>query len=447
MPDAVLYPRFAEPRLAEALADSPAVLIHGPRQCGKTTLARVSEASEGYPYVSFDDDVARAAAVADPMGFVADLPERVILDEVQRAPAIFAAMKLAIDRRRVPGRFLLTGSSQVLLAPALADSLAGRLETLRLHPLAQCELERRPPDFLDALFGGGFAFRQSERLGKRLAERIVAGGFPAALARPQGRRRANWYRDYLDALVQRDVRDLARIGTPEALPRLLALAAAQTAQLFNVSDLAAPFQLSRPTIRDYVTLLERVFLLERLPPWHTNRLSRLVKTPKLHVADTGLAAALLGADAAGLGANRPLLGQLLETFVFQELRRQASWHEAPMAFFHFRDKDGVEVDLVLERGAGMIAGVEVKASGTVTASDFRGLRKLARAAGAGFAGGVVLYDGETSASFGDRLHAVPISLLWAGPSREEVFARLAELPPIDLDPPAAEVLRDERRRC
>ena len=416
MTEAALYPRFADPRLAEALADSPAVLIHGPRQCGKTTLARTSAASRSYPYITFDDEAVRAAATADPMGFVADLPERVIVDEVQRAPAIFPAMKLAIDRRRTPGRFLLTGSSQVLLVPALADSLAGRLETLRLHPLAQCELERRPPDFLDALCGDGFAFDQRERLGGRLAERIAAGGYPAALARPAGRRRANWYRDYLDALVQRDVRDLARIGTLEALPRLLALAATRTAQLFNVSDLAAPFQLSRPTIRDYVTLLERVFLLERLPPWHTNRLSRLVKTPKLHVADTGLAAALLGADAAALLANRPLLGQLLETFVFGELRRQASWHEAPTAFFHFRDRDGVEVDLVLERGAGMIAGVEVKASGTVTASDFRGLRKLAGAAGTRFAGGVVLYDGEISASFGDRLYAVPVSRLWAGPS-------------------------------
>ena len=423
MPDAALYRRFVEPRLAEALADSPAVLIHGPRQCGKTTLARTSAASRGYAYVSFDDEVARAAAETDPMGFVADLPERVVLDEVQRAPAIFPAMKLAIDRRRTPGRFLLTGSSQVLLLPALADSLAGRLETLRLHPLAQCEIERRPSDFLDALFGGGFAIEQRERLGGRLADRIAAGGYPAALARPPGRRRANWYRDYLDALVQRDVRDLTRIGALEALPRLLTLAATQTARLFNVSDLAAPFQLSRPTIRDYVTLLERVFLLEQLAPWHSNCLSRLVKTPKLHVADTGLAAALLGADAAGLGANRSLLGQLLETFVFQELRRQAGWHEEPAAFFHFRDKDGVEVDLVIERGAGLIAGVEVKAAGTVTASDFRGLRKLAGATGTDFSGGVVLYDGETAAGFGDRLYAVPLSRLWAGPPREGAFGR------------------------
>jgi predicted AAA+ superfamily ATPase len=255
----------------------------------------------------------------------------------------------------------------------------------------------------------------AERLGIHLAERIAAGGYPAALARQSGRRRAAWYRDYLDALVQRDVRDLARISSLDALPRLLALAAAQTARLLNVADLSAPFQLSRPTIRDYVTLLERVFLLETLPPWHSNRVSRLVKTPKLHVGDIGLACALVGVDPAGLAADRPLLGQLLETFVFQELRRQASWYGDPVAFFHYRDKDGTEVDIVMERGARVLAGVEVKAAATVTAADFRGLRKLREAAGKRFVGGVVVYDGETSASFGDGLHAVPLRALWETP--------------------------------
>ncbi len=412
MPETALYPRYAEPRLTEALADSPVVLIHGPRQCGKTTLARMVGEPRGYAYVSFDDDVARGAAEADPAGFVADLPERATLDEVQQVPALFAALKTAVDRRRVTGRFMLTGSANVLLVPKLADSLAGRMQILRLHPLAQCELARRTPRFLDALFDGGFKTRQTERLASALAERIAAGGYPAPLARPAGRRRAAWYRDYLDALVQRDVRDLARISALDALPRLLALAATQTARLLNVTDLAAPFQLSRPTIRDYVTLLERVFLLETLPPWHSNRLSRLVKTPKLHLGDTGLACALLGVDAAALAADRPLLGQLLETFVFQELRRQASWNEEPLSFFHYRDKDGVEVDIVIERGARALAGVEVKAAATVTAADFRGLRKLKEAAGKRFAGGVVLYDGETSASFGDGLHAVPLRALW-----------------------------------
>jgi predicted AAA+ superfamily ATPase len=412
MPETALYPRYTEPRLTEALADSPVVLIHGPRQCGKTTLARVVGERMGYAYVNFDDDVARGAAEADPAGFVADLPEHTILDEVQRVPALFAALKTAVDRKRVAGRFMLTGSANVLLVPKLADSLAGRMQILRLHPLAQCELARRAPAFLDVLFRGGFKTRQTERLAGQLAERIAAGGYPAALARPTERRRATWYRDYLEALVQRDVRDLARISALDALPRLLSLAAAQTARLLNVADLAAPFQLSRPTIRDYVTLLERVFLLETLPPWHSNRLSRLVKTPKLHLGDSGLACALLGVDAASLAADRPLLGQLLETFVFQELRRQASWRDEPIGFFHFRDKDGAEVDIVLERGARELVGVEVKASATVTVADFRGMRKLREGAGKRFAAGVVLYDGEITASFGDGFFAVPLRALW-----------------------------------
>ena len=412
MPETALYPRYAEPRLTEALADSPVVLIHGPRQCGKTTLARVVGERMGYAYVNFDDDVARGAAEADPAGFVADLPEHTILDEVQRVPALFAALKTAVDRKRVAGRFMLTGSANVLLVPKLADSLAGRMQILRLHPLAQCELARRAPAFLDVVFRGGFKTRQNERLAGQLAERIAAGGYPAALARPTEKRRATWYRDYLEALVQRDVRDLARISALDALPRLLSLAAAQTARLLNVADLAAPFQLSRPTIRDYVTLLERVFLLETLPPWHSNRLSRLVKTPKLHLGDSGLACALLGVDAASLAADRPLLGQLLETFVFQELRRQASWRDEPIGFFHFRDKDGAEVDIVLERGAHELVGVEVKASATVTVADFHGMRKLREAAGKRFAAGVVLHDGEITASFGDGFFAVPLRALW-----------------------------------
>ena len=412
MPDTALYPRFAEPRLTEALADSPIVLIHGPRQCGKTTLARIIGERKGYAYVSFDDAVLCTAAQADPVGFAGDLPERVILDEVQRVPALFSALKVAVDRKRSAGRFILTGSANVLLVPKLADSLAGRMEIIRLHPLAQCELNRRTTSFLDSLFAGNFKTRQTDRLASQLAEKIVAGGYPAALARPSERRRATWYRDYLDALVQRDVRDLARISSLDILPRLLTLAASQTARLLNVADLSSPFQVSRPTIRDYVTLLERVFLVDSLPPWHSNRLSRLIKTPKLHVGDTGLACALLGINAAALTADRPLLGQLLETFAFQELRRQASWYGESVAFFHYRDKDGAEVDIVIERGARALAGIEIKASATVTGADFRGLRKLKEASGKRFVAGVVLYDGEACASFGDGMYAVPLRALW-----------------------------------
>ena len=432
MAEVPFYRRYADRVLAEALEDSPAVLIHGPRQCGKTTLAQVvcapdqvrwrgrpagwrgSPAGAGYAYVSFDDDVVRSGAETDPMGFVAALPERVILDEVQRVPGLFAALKLDIDRRRVPGRFVLTGSSNALRVPTLADSLAGRLQIVRLHPLSQLELEAPPgqaPGFLDSLFGGGFEAGGGERLGDGLGERIAAGGFPAALARPSGRRRAAWYRDYVQAQFEKDVPNMARITMLDALPRLLALAGAQTANLLNVENLAS-FRLSRPSISAYLSRLESAFLLELLPPWHANRMSRLVKTPKLHIGDTGLACALLGLDARGLAKNRALLGQLLESFVFQELRRQASWHESHLEFFHYRDKDKVEVDIVIERGALALAGVEVKASGTVTGSDFRGLRRLRQAAGDRFAGGVVLYDGEACTSFGEGLYAVPLRKLW-----------------------------------
>jgi len=406
------YPRFTEARLVEALGDTPAVLIHGPRQCGKTTLAQAVGERLGYSYFSLDDQVTREAARADPIGFVGDLPERTTLDEVQRVPDLFTSLKTVIDRKRTPGRFLLTGSSNVMLMPTLSDSLAGRVGILHLHPLAQAERARHDARFLDRLFGGEFPPRTANRLGGALAERVVAGGYPPALNRPSPRRRAAWHRDYVEALVQRDVRDLARIASLDVLPRLLALASAQTARLINVSDLASPFQLSRPTIRDYVTLLERLFLLERLTPWHSNRLSRLIKTPKLHMGDTGVAAALLGIDADALRADRTVLGQLLETFVYQELRRQASWQEDAYRFHHFRDKDGAEVDIVLERSTGHLAGVEVKASATVTGSDFRGLRRLQAAAGERFTAGIVLYDGETGVGFGDGLHAVPLRNLW-----------------------------------
>ncbi len=412
MTETELYPRFAQNRLAEALTDTPVVLVHGPRQCGKTTLTRMVGKTSGYDYITFDDDVQLNAAQTDPVSFIAGLSDKSILDEVQRVPSLFLAMKAAVDINRRPGRFILTGSANVMLIPQMADSLAGRMEILRLHPLSQDELGRRESRFIDELFEGEFQNKHYGRLGSELIEKVVAGGFPPALARSTPRRRAIWYRDYVETLVQRDVRDMSRISALENLPRLLQLAAGQTARLVNVAEMASSFQMSRPTIRDYVVLLERIFLIEHLPPWHNNRLSRLIKTPKLHLTDTGLAAALLGMDVTALEKNREMFGQLLETFVLQELKRKASWRDVPISFFHFRDKEGSEVDIVLEQGAQKLAGVEVKASSTVTSKDFSGLRKLREATGDRFTAGVVLYDGDRVAGFGEKLFAVPVSALW-----------------------------------
>ncbi len=391
------------------------MLIHGSRQSGMTTLARIVGEPRGYRYISFDEEAIRASAGSDPIGFVSTLPARTILDEVQRVPELFTSLKGAIDQRRTAGRFILTGSANVLLVPALADSLAGRMAILRLHPLAQCEIEGRRPRFIETLFRGSFRPGVADRLGPDLAERIAAGGYPAAVARRAPARRRAWYRDYVETQLQRDIRDLSRIRSLDTLPKLLAPAAAQASRLINVADLASPFELVRQTIHEHVTLLERVFLLERLPAWHTNRLIRLVKRPRLHIGDTGVACALLGIDAARLAADRKLLGALLETFVVQELRRQASWVPGPVGFFHFRDRDDFEVDIVLEQGAQAIAGVEVKAAATVHAADLRGMRKLRDVAGGRLVAGVVLYDGSATISFGGGLFAVPVRKLWEAP--------------------------------
>ena len=415
MSDLEVYPRFAMARLEEALADTPVVLIHGPRQCGPSTLAQAVAKKHGYTYFTFDDENVLRAARADPVGFCAELPERSVLDEVQRIPELFTSIKGLVDRDRRPGRLILTGSANVLLLPKLADSLAGRMEVLRLGPLTQVEMGARAPEtvFIDKLFGGKFPITAGSRLGEALLQRVAGGGFPAALARTTERRRREWQLQYVAAITQRDLRDLTRIRSLEVLPKLLELAAGQTSRLFNASELAGPFELSRPTIREYLTLLEQVFLIDILPPWHHNRLSRLIKTPKLHLADTGLAAALLGANVAALKENRSLYGQLLETFVFQELRHQSSWVDGRHRFFHYRDKDQLEVDIVLERDGRFISGVEVKASSTVGESDFRGLKRLREATGAAFRCGIVLYDGDSALSFGQQLFAVPIAELWA----------------------------------
>lgn len=407
-----LYPRYIRSRMKEALSDSPVVLIHGPRQSGKTTLARLVGDEEGYTYFTFDDDVQREAAQTDPVGYIAELPERVILDEVQRVPELFTSLKTSVDAKRKPGRFILTGSSNVLLVPKLSDSLAGRMEILRLHPVSQVELTGKEWSFLTTLFDSDFkSIKNSKRLGGKLADKIVAGGFPAALTRSTAQRRAAWYRNYAETMIQRDVRDLSRISALDALPRLLAATASQTACLLNVSGLSAPLQISRTTVREYLTLLNRIFLLEELPPWYSNRLKRLSKTPKLHIGDTGLACALLGIDTDMLRKDRALLGHVLETFVYQELRRQASWQQHPVHFYHFRDREKTEIDIILEY-SGRLAGVEVKASSTVRSDDFKGLRKFMEATESRFAAGVVLYDGEAVVPFGRHLYAVPISSLW-----------------------------------
>lgn len=396
------------------------VLLHGPRQCGKTTLAQKIGGERGYEYFTLDDAGVRKQIQDDPTGFVNRCSDRTILDEVQKVPELFSAIKFAVDRdrsaeKRAGGRFLLTGSTQVLLLQQLSDSLAGRMQQFQLHPLSVCETEGRDSGFLEALFDAEFEPQQLEPLGPKLIEQVMTGGYPEAqLARAN--ERAYWHRAYLETQIVRDLRDMASLRKSRELRPLLICAATQTGGLFNATRLAGLLGISQPTIRDYVELLERVFMLRLLPAWHQGELAqRLVKAPKLHMGDTGLACALRELDAARLDADRTTFGPLLETFVFQELCRQASWRERQVTFSHFRDSNGLEVDIVLELGTRQLAGVEVKAGPTVTAHDFRGLQRLRGVAGERFVAGVILYDGALCQRFKQDLYAVPLRLLWETP--------------------------------
>jgi predicted AAA+ superfamily ATPase len=412
-----VYPRFIVPSLEAALADTPVVVVTGPRQGGKTTLVSelVPDAS-ARRYVTLDDLVVLAAAREDPVAFISRLEGPVAIDEVQRAPDLFLPIKAAVDRDRVPGRFLLTGSADVLALPRLADSLAGRIEVLSLWPLAAAEIEgAAAPNFVDALLDGRAwetAPREPASRGD-LLERVAAGGYPAALERSDPARRDAWFRAYLTTVLERDVRDLAGVENLTLLPKLFMLLAARSGGLLNYADLGSGLGVSRPTATKYVTILERLFLVRVVPAWARAVSVRLAKSPKVFAVDSGLAAHALGADPARLEREGTLAGSLLETFVVGELAKLASWSASRPSISYFRTSDGREVDAVLEWRGGELAGVEVKAGQTVTSSDFRGLRSLAELAGERFVAGVVLYGGRETVAFGERLVAVPVARLWA----------------------------------
>ncbi|MCC6745404.1 MAG: ATP-binding protein [Acidobacteria bacterium] len=411
-----MYPRLILPQVQAALADTPVVLVNGPRQSGKTTLVSelVPKATERR-YVTFDDLVVQAAARSDPAAFVANLSGTVSIDEVQRVPQIFLPIKAAVDRERSAGRFLLTGSANALALPKVADSLAGRIEIVSLWPLAQAEIESASnSNFVDALLNGtagDHAAAPAEPRGESF-DRLLAGGYPAALERSDVNRRDAWFASYLATVLERDVRDLAGIENLTVLPRLLALLCSRSGGLLNSADLASGLGLSRPTISKYVTILERLFLVRIVPAWARRVSVRLTKAPKVFAVDTGLAAHLLGADRARIELDGALAGSLFESFVVGEIFKLASWSAAKPAISYFRTSDGREVDVVVETRSGDVAGIEVKAGQTVTSSDFRGLRTLADLTGPRFAGGVVVYTGAETVAFGERLFAVPVSRLW-----------------------------------
>ncbi|MEW2442452.1 ATP-binding protein [Micromonospora marina] len=415
MPTPHLIPRRAAAQVDAALTDTRVVLISGARQTGKSTLVRIVAGDRLAERRDLDRAQDRAAAIADPVGFV-DFSELLVIDEIQRAPELLLAIKSAVDEDPRPGRYLLTGSSRLFGMVAAPDALPGRMETVELWPFSQGELDGALDGFIDAVFTLGPDLRhESDVTRADYAARIVRGGLPEATTRTDPRRRQRFLDAYVQALIDRDVRQLSDIQHKGELRKLVRLLAARSATVIAANSESA-LGLSRSTIARYLQALEEIFLIKRIPGWSRNIGTRATAAPKLIFVDSGIAANETATDARALLRPGAPFGPLLESFVLSELSRQLTWSEQPVDLSHYRDQSRYEVDAVLENRAGQVVGIEVKAATTVGPDDFRGLRRLADRLGDDFIAGIVLYTGTSTLPFGEKLRALPVSALWQAPA-------------------------------
>jgi uncharacterized protein len=407
-----LVPRKASSLIAEALADTRVVTLNGARQAGKSTLARLAAAaSPGAVVRLLDDPATLRAAQSDPADFV-EHDGLLVIDEVQLAPELFRSIKVAVDTDPRPGRFLLTGSAQVLALRQLPDALPGRMEIIELWPFSQGEIDHSPDAFIDVAFAHGPALSRTSALRKRdYLDRLVRGGYPEAIRRTS-RRRGAFFDSYLTNLIERDVKELAAIERRGDLRRLLALLAGRSGTPLVSATLATESGIPRTTLNRYLELLTAVFLIKQIPAWSAGQTQRATGTPKLAFTDTGIAAHLIGQDAARLGEPDGAAGPMIETFVLMELARQLTWSSERPRLYHYRTRDKVEVDAVLETPDGRVIAIEVKAGATIRSEDLTGLRHLADRLGPRFVAGYVLYTGQQTLPFGNRLRALPIDALW-----------------------------------
>jgi uncharacterized protein len=412
MPTAFIE-RHVRPAVVEALTESRAVCLLGARQTGKSTLVRaIADREHPADYLTLDDDATRRSAQEDPTGFIAGVSGPTVIDEVQRAPDLMLAIKERLDTNNERGQFLLAGSANMLTLPTIADALPGRVDYLRLWPFSQGELAGRRETFVDRLFAEEAPRADDAEVGRgAYAERIVAGGFPDAQERsPRGR--ARFFTSYVSTILGRDLQDVANVRDRDSIERLLRIVAARSASLVSSRGISGELGIDHKTVAAHTRILEDLFLVWRLQPWHVNLGSRLVKTPKIYMTDTGLLTHLINLNTEGITRGTTITGPIFETFAAMELARQCEWAESSASLFHYRDNQQREVDVVLELGSGEVAGVEIKTAASVRPRDFAGLRYLREKLGERFKTGVVLYTGKRTLSFGDRLAAVPMCALW-----------------------------------
>ncbi|MBQ7738272.1 MAG: ATP-binding protein [Desulfovibrionaceae bacterium] len=410
------YPRALQPKLYDALLDTPVVLLLGPRQSGKTTLVRKIAAQEGLHYLTLDDPSVLVAAREDPIGLIRS-QDRCVVDEIQRAPELLLAIKQSVDLDRRPGRFLLTGSANVLMLPMVADSLAGRMETLSLLPLAQFELVKNQADlplinWIDALYEGKILKSNRLVLGIELVQRVLLGGYPEVLARSSQTRRDAWLENYYTSLIVRDVSDVAKVEKLNKFPQFLRALAYTAGQLCQYMRLGGEIGIDGKTASRYITILEQMFICRRVPTFASSGLKRIIKTPKLQFIDSALLAHLLSINLDKVQIDRKTFGVLLETFVFSELLKHIATAQHHYDIMYYRDADKVEVDIIIENRAGELIGIEIKGAASIGKDDLKGLKKFKSQVGDLCKMGLLLYDGAEILPLGEGLWAVPISSLW-----------------------------------
>jgi len=419
MPIAEMIERRLTGVVQRRLQEEPVVALQGPRTVGKSTLLRAIATEHDRPVLDLDDLATRDAVSADPALFVAGTGP-ICIDEYQHAPALLDAIKAELNLELRSGRYLLTGSTRYDALPEAAQALTGRLHVIDVLPLSQRELEGCEGNAVGSMFEEPAAFaaaaNESPTTRAEYIARVHAGGMPLTLARQSGPARGRWIDDYVALTLERDVRELSRIRQRELLPRLLQRLAAQTAQVLNVTTAARETRLDEATAENYTRLLEAVFLIRRLPAWGMTLRRRASARPKLHVVDSGVAARLSRLTPERLATLTPAalteFGHVLETFAVGELLAQATWLDGIAALGHWRTHDGDEVDLVIERDDGAVVAVEVKAGSRVPGDDLRALRKLRNAVGDMFVAGIVLYLGRRAYTTEDRIHVMPLDVLW-----------------------------------
>ena len=409
------YPRWQIEKLRSALTKRRVILLEGARQCGKTTLAKMISDNVG-SYYTLDDEILLNAAKEDPSGFVAHGDDLMIIDEIQRVPNLLTAEKKNVDENTKPGRFVLTGSANIQSLPNVTESLAGRVSKIRLRTLAIGEVLRKKPLFLEKIFNAKFDEIPNSKLTKDdYLNLALNGGYPEVLGLDTAQDRQEWHKDYIDAILDRDLKEITNIRRRDNIFKLLQAAAAWSSKPMDISAIGSNLSLSRPTLEAYLNAIETMYLIERLRPWVKTDYERVAKKDKLFFSDTGLMSSMLDWSLDKVRLNGELNGKLIETFVHNQLSPLIESQQEPFHLSYYRDREKREVDFILENASDTIIGIEVKSGTNIKKDDFKHLEwfkdNMASRENKKFQS-IILYSGALPLSFGNNLWAIPISSLW-----------------------------------